>query len=131
MIQETDSDLIPVSVTLSSPGAEAAGAPAAKLNWASHVGAGCFSANGAVAATFTTGVGPTGSHTTIQTWLTILDKGRKVKRSLAFAQMLQGSIGLLNELRHSPNELRDVISIRTLKSHAGALGTAPAHGPLL
>ena len=36
--------------------------------------AGSFSANGSV-ATALTSVGPTGSHTTVQTWLTIVDSG--------------------------------------------------------
>lgn len=38
------------------------------------VDAGSFSANGSVATTVTS-LGPTGSHTTIQTWLTIVDSG--------------------------------------------------------
>jgi hypothetical protein len=40
--------------------------------------AGMFSANGAV-ATSLTGIGPTGSHTTVQTWLTIKDNTGTVR----------------------------------------------------
>ncbi len=46
-------------------------------------GAANFSANGAV-ATAMSSVGPTGSHTTIQTWLTITDSGGVVRYIPAF-----------------------------------------------
>lgn len=58
----------------STSGSVALTTPASSAGLLQFASAGSFSANGAV-ATALTAVGPVGSHTTVQTWLTIVDNG--------------------------------------------------------
>lgn len=61
-----------ISIFGGTSGAVILTTPAVSTGALQFASTGSFSANGAV-ATSLTGVGPTGSHTTVQTWLTILD----------------------------------------------------------
>lgn len=63
-----------LTIAGSSSGSVVLSTPTTSSGLLQFASAGSFSANGAV-ATALTSVGPTGSHTTVQTWLTIVDNG--------------------------------------------------------